>query len=834
MDILFKDSSNFSSLSIKDLLQARDLFHYHLMNKKNVVATAIGLYRIRKDDAWPSAEQPTGQERTSRKHSRRTLFNSQIRPYSWPCVYAFVSSWETEEDLAKDDPSDMVPKSLYLPDGRTVPVCVIETRRQEISTGRISAPFIQRPRNYLCPGSPIINKDGQGLERVGTAGCIVSDSGRFYLMTNSHVIGAPGTTIHALQPNRCPRIGHTSKNGLVRENLELVYPGLPSTRQRLRLDVGLVELDDIRAWQTAVPGITPVGDVLDLYDNNFSLQLIRQKVAGQAARSGLLRGEIHALFYRHKSMGGSEYITDFLIGPETYVVGPDGKEQPIDRKEGRNENISFAVDHGDSGTLLFIEQTAKAGNPRNAQRKTVYYPFALLWGREAFFEGDGKAELAQPFALATALSPALDMLDLDLVQNINRNRDFTWGWLGHMLIGRALNLPGELLAPPSLKSFVETNIELLSVQPNDDATNDPKVTVKGDPAAHYVALADVPDNVWKSNVNHTGSVKNGTYKLGPGNRGQDDNPNHFADLDLPYLDGKTFLELNLTQPDTYLRPSVWVQYFAAIKPQEEAWAQLLGPTHHAKRVNWGALPFRVHQLFDIMVAAAKQRKPDAKLFLCAGGVLIHYLGDACQPLHSSYMSNGDPADVIPDEKHPGENIMRADGVHSGYEDEMIEYGFVEKGLSGLLQKEIGRLAKKGLPKINSGYEASKAVIELIDATQKTLSPRTIVEKWNALPPPPYGRKLTDDQKAALWEDLGAATVTCMARGTLYLAAVWQGAWSVGGADSRINLLEKIDPQDIMALYNDPDVAPSVPLDSYLEDRNADWSAIKRPAKAKAP
>lgn len=577
-----------------------------------------------------------------------------------------------------------------------------------------------------------------------------------------------------------------------------------------------------------MPGIAPVGDVLDLYDNSFSLQLIRKKVVGQSARSGLLRGEIHGLFYRHKSMGGSEYITDFLIGPETYLVGPDGKDQPIDRKEDDKENIAFAIDHGDSGTLLFIEQTAKDGKARNAQVKTVYYPFALLWGREAFFQG--KVELAQPFGLATALSPALDMLDLDLVQNINRNNDFIWGWLGHYLIGRALNLPGKLLTPPSLKSFVENHLDLLSVQPDDEAGNDPKVIVKGDPAPHYVPLADVPDNVWKSNVNHTGSVAKGTFKLGPGNRGQDDNPNHFADLDLPYLDGKTFLELNLAEPDKYLRPSAWVAYFAAIKPQEEAWAQLLGPKHHAKRVNWGALPFRVHQLFDVMVAAAK--KGDGKLFLCAGGVLIHYMGDACQPLHSSYMSNGDPADVIPDEKHPGQNVMRADGVHSGYEDDMIEYGFKEMGLNALLQTEITRLAKDGLPKITSGYEASKAAIALISATQSTLSPRTIVEKWDALPPPPYGRKLTDVQKAALWKDLGKATVTCMARGTLYLAAVWQGAWSSGGAEGKIDPAGTIDPQEIMTLYNDPDVVPSVALDSYLENPSADWSTIKRPAKMK--
>jgi hypothetical protein len=41
MDALFAITTNFPSLSLKDLAEARDLFHYHLMNKKNVVATAL-------------------------------------------------------------------------------------------------------------------------------------------------------------------------------------------------------------------------------------------------------------------------------------------------------------------------------------------------------------------------------------------------------------------------------------------------------------------------------------------------------------------------------------------------------------------------------------------------------------------------------------------------------------------------------------------------------------------------------------------------------------------------------------------------------------------------
>ena len=84
MDSLFKSSSNFNSLSLKDLIDARDLFHYHLMNKKNVVATALGLYRIRKGDPWPQSAHQQHVDKRKKRSPRRTLFNSEVRPYSWP------------------------------------------------------------------------------------------------------------------------------------------------------------------------------------------------------------------------------------------------------------------------------------------------------------------------------------------------------------------------------------------------------------------------------------------------------------------------------------------------------------------------------------------------------------------------------------------------------------------------------------------------------------------------------------------------------------------------------------------------------------------------------
>ena len=39
-----KSDFEFSMLSLRDLLAARDFFHVHLMHKANVVGTAVGRY----------------------------------------------------------------------------------------------------------------------------------------------------------------------------------------------------------------------------------------------------------------------------------------------------------------------------------------------------------------------------------------------------------------------------------------------------------------------------------------------------------------------------------------------------------------------------------------------------------------------------------------------------------------------------------------------------------------------------------------------------------------------------------------------------------------------
>jgi len=79
----------------------------------------------------------------------------------------------------------------------------------------------------------------------------------------------------------------------------------------------------------------------------------------------------------------------------------------------------------------------------------------------------------------------------------------------------------------------------------------------------------------------------------------------------------------------------------------------------------------------------------------------------------------------------------------------------------------------------------------------------------------------------MWDEFGERTITVMARGTRYLAALWQAAWTLGGGDGTIGTGPRIDPKEIQKLYESQDVVPSVPLDHYPSDPESDWSTIKR-------
>src|SRR5207249_11401881 len=70
-----------------------------------------------------------------------------------------------------------------------------------------------------------------------------------------------------------------------------------------------------------------------------------------------------------------------------------------------------------------------------------------------------------------------------------------------------------------------------------------------------------------------------------------------------------------------------------------------------------------------------------------------------------------------------------------------------------------------------------------------------------------------DRNKEMWDQFGTETITCMARGCRYLAAVWQAAWGEAG-DAKIGEGTKRKEEDIEALYDNSDFLPSLRLDKY--------------------
>ena len=82
--VSFPPRRDFSSLSLRDLLDARDAYHVHLSHLENVIATAVGRYLIHRKDWY--ADHPPDEPRPEgfpRPREARTLSNSIMR--SWSC-----------------------------------------------------------------------------------------------------------------------------------------------------------------------------------------------------------------------------------------------------------------------------------------------------------------------------------------------------------------------------------------------------------------------------------------------------------------------------------------------------------------------------------------------------------------------------------------------------------------------------------------------------------------------------------------------------------------------------------------------------------------------------
>ena len=604
MDVLGVER-NFSSLSVRDLLEARDLYHYHLIHKANVVGTAIGLYLIRNTDPWPDDKRSDADmKRRSDKPKEERGFQQFARAGLFLAVHSrFVDTWVDEDQFGLGKkaihPENMVPKTLYMPDGRTVPVCVVKVSPAEAA--RTPLPPSHWPDTLIGGGFPLL-ADVQGSKRVASLGCLVSDGHTVYALTNRHVAGPEGQPISTILRGEEVEIGKSSQKQLTRLPFTEVYADFTARRTWLTLDIGLVEIRDLNDWTSQVYGLGSVGALADLSERNISLRLIEAATVAYGAVSGRLRGRIKALFYRHRSVGGYDEVSDFLIAPD-----PDFLAQ---------------TQAGDSGTIWHLLP---------ADEKELVRPLAIEWGGQTFLSGTRVGGFN--FALATSLSNVCKLLNVELVRDHNTGAAPYWGKTGHYSIG---SYACDAIKVAKLSTLMKANRDRVSFEViglNPDAIE--KAIAKAVASKAFIPLADVPDVVWKLSP----------ARIKGGRRGgkNPENPTHYADIDEPRpSDGMTLRD---------------ICHADASKVTVADWQAYYDEMGHTTPRSRGLLPFRIWQFFDFMVEALD--KGDVAAFVCAAGIVSHYVGDACQTLHGSFLNDGYPDG-------------RGAGVHKGYEDVMID------------------------------------------------------------------------------------------------------------------------------------------------------------------
>jgi hypothetical protein len=750
---------DFSTLSLIDLLAARDQFHIHLMHKANVIGTGVGRYRIRKEDPWPKTIDQDRARLAPRHHQNpRTLSNSEVRDYSWPAVLVFVKQWIPKSEFASGGAStaDFIPPAIYMPNGDKVPICVIQAERNDRRSSTVGN-YVY-PSNQIGGGYPIL-AEVQQQEHIASVGCLVTDGHMTYALTNRHVAGEPGETLYSILNGNKVAIGKTSKLQLTRKLFQEVYAEWPGKNTYVNLDIGLIEVDDVNRWTTQVYGIGEIGDVANLSSTNITLRLIGCPVLGYGAASRLMRGEICCLFYRYTELGGSDYVADFLIGPR--------------------DSGSVGTHPGDSGTLWLIDPLDAGARPS---------PIAIQWGGQVFLNGIDQS--SSSYVLATCLSTVSDLLNVEVVRDWNLGLPDYWGAVGHYSIA---NKACGVLKNEKLQKLMKSNLERITF----DAMDINKKQMAGLSKLAFVPLADVPDMVWK---------------VGPHKRGGMNSPehaNHFADMDRvinPALaGGNTLLDICGKRPGNVTVP-VWQSYYNAVQKQF--------PKEHESR---GLLPFRVQQFYEGMVQFLKDG--DVERFVCAAGIVSHYVGDACQPLHISYLFNGDPDRPVPTEvtnKKTGEtstvDVPAGKGVHSAYEDDMVNNNVLDL-LAGI-DRRLGALDL--LRPVVGGHQAAVAVVQLMDRTFDAIKPLDIVNAYIKVED-----EKPKDVAESLWKQFGDDTMAVMADGCLCLAQIWESAWVEGDGDSNITKLGAISEETLETIYQNPDFMPSHTLDtisSVLTDK----------------
>lgn len=736
----FPPRRDFASLSMLDLIEAREAYHVYLSGLENVVATAIGRFRFNAKD-WCGIHPPDDPKRPKGKYVShpRTLSNSIVRPWSWPAVLVFVREWEHRRRLG----NQAVPRWLYLPDGRVIPTCVILATPDETPPPPVPGPS---QSSGLLGGGYSCLREHQGVEQLGSIGCLVYREGSYYALTNRHVAGSGGDEVRAYVHGDYHRIGLSADRGITRLQMSEIFPNWPVEKTFLTLDAGLIRLDNFDDWTSQVFGIGEVGATFDATEQSMTLDLVGCPVRAFGGTSGVIEGEIQALFFRYESLGGFDYATDVLIGPQS----------KSDHKNDRSAAPPFTRP-GDSGTIWFYDPPSVVETERpddddsedheeqttaeRGLRARRLRPIAMQWGGQRF-KVEGEAPGA--FALASFLSTICRALDVEVVRNWSTGHDEYWGKLGHFAIG--FKACDELSG--KLKTLMTKNQVRIGF--GDETLGEGSAFKMG--AGAFVPLADVPDYIWiRSPARPDEAIQ------------------HFADVDIRDIDGGPTLLDRCNDDPANVSAQAWREYFDGFA------AANVGPEE-------GALPFRVWQLWDAMVAYLKAK--DVIHFVAAAGVLAHYVGDASQPMHCSYLHHGmPPMKTVHGRKYPFPRSSpqfkefkesREAKIHGIYEETMLE---VDTPTALAAVNELLQQPQAKLP-IKSGHEAAAATVQLMYNSQKRLSPKKIINADDPLLGP-KGRA------ERLWKkpSIRNATIASLADSVRLLASLWASAWKEGNGNS---------------------------------------------------
>ena len=505
----FPPPRDFSSLSIRDLLEAREQYHVYLSSIESVVGTAIGRYRIHQDD-WYAEHPPSTKRGRAAPDTPRTFENSVVRPWSWPCVIVLVREW-----LTRGSAHDLIPKQLHLPDGRIVPTCVVLAPPDE---DRAPPAMTIGYASELIGGGYSCTRTAQGITHGGTIGCLVEREGTYYALTNRHVAGPDGGKIEAIIRGERVPVGTSDPRAVNRVTMKSIFPEWPGDSTFVNVDAGLILVEDVTRWTSQVFGIGEIAEPFDATASSLTLDIIGCPLRAFGGASGVLEGEIQALFVRYKSLGGFDYVSDLLIGRRTWAEAT---------RRHATERSDVDAQPGDSGTLWFYDPSdapaaASSGSsvlppeppPERGRRARRLVPIAMQWGAERI-RVPGAA--ATTHALATFVSTVCRVLDVEIVHGYGTGHDEYWGKIGHFSIGWKACSAIDARRYPKLSALMLHNQRNIGF--DDDTLNEGKAFRSG--RGDFVPLADVPDYVWVADRRRTAEGEQ-----------------HFADVDIVDIDGK--------------------------------------------------------------------------------------------------------------------------------------------------------------------------------------------------------------------------------------------------------------------------------------------------------